>query len=525
MDQEKDQELKSESNQPQDKHQQAKNDLDELLEMMSHMGGDKSEEQTKIHKVELPQKDSEDVQQQEETPAQQPTEGEQLAAEIMAELAAEKEQKEQSSAPELTPEELDAKEEAQVKEIERLLEEQDRRAEAAAPKAPVHSTEPAQKAPKAPAKKKKMSKKERMRRKKIRRMQRLGLLGVLLIIIVLLAVSCVRAFTGAGDSKPQDDGKGTSVSQDKDQGKKDKDKKKDDRPASQQESEEYLKIKDDTTLPSYALEYPGMYADAVKEPNKESTEKVCYLTFDDGPSSNNTPKILDIFKENDVKATFFIVTKELEGNEDILKRIIDEGHSICIHAHEHEYKKIYATPEAFLKDFSTAYDKLYEATGYRAQGFRFPGGSNNGVITGKDTYNAIIGEMTRRGFEYYDWNAYDHDAEGGNYTAQQMAEYAIDEVLSSSRNDTILLMHDAYGKDKTVEALPAIISKLKAEGIEMLPIDNSTRPVHFEVNENTPPDMPEITAEEEDSTSDDEDADKSDKSDKKDKKDKKNKKN
>ncbi|MCD8355343.1 MAG: polysaccharide deacetylase [Clostridia bacterium] len=262
-------------------------------------------------------------------------------------------------------------------------------------------------------------------------------------------------------------------------------------PASQQESEQYLAIKDDETLPSYAKEYPGMYADAVSEPNVLSESKVCYLTFDDGPSSSNTPGILDVLKQANVKATFFVVANQInEETEPILQRIVDEGHTLCIHANEHEYGKIYASTEAYLADFAAAYDKIYDLTGYRVQGFRFPGGSN-GQVNKSGCYDSIVAEMTRRGFEYYDWNAYDHDAEGGNYSIEQMVNYAVHEVSISSRNDTILLMHDTYGKEKTVQALPSIISQLQSAGIQLLPIDNTTRPVHFDVNENTPPEYVE----------------------------------
>lgn len=335
--------------------------------------------------------------------------------------------------------------------------------------------------------------KARAARRRKKRLIRLGTMAVMLLVAVVLVVSAVRAITGRGNSPTEGSGISAGTSE-----------KKDDRPASQQESEQYLKIKDDASLPSYALEYPGLYADAVDEPNQKSEEKVCYLTFDDGPSSTNTPDILDVLKEKDVKATFFVVTGKIDGNEDILKRIVDEGHTLCIHANEHEYGQLYSSVEGYLEDFVAAYDKIYEITGYRVQGFRFPGGSNNAVMERHDTYDTIVTEMTRRGFEYYDWNAYDHDAENRNYSAQQLADFAVNEVCASSRDDAILLMHDTYGKEKTVEALPLIIERLQEEGIDLLPITNSTRPVHFEVSEQTPPEMPE-TDSDSDSTEDSED--------------------
>ena len=95
-------------------------------------------------------------------------------------------------------------------------------------------------------------------------------------------------------------------------------------PASQQETKQYLKIKDDTSLPAYAKEYPGLYATAATTQKKLSDKKVCYLTFDDGPSDTCTPKILDTLKKYNVKATLFVVTSEIDGNEKLIQRIIDE---------------------------------------------------------------------------------------------------------------------------------------------------------------------------------------------------------
>lgn len=348
-----------------------------------------------------------------------------------------------------------------------------------------------QTAQKPAAKKSAKSKKAAAARRRKKRLMRLGATVVILLVLIVVVVSVVRGLNDNGNqllsNNDAGSGSATNVTSQTEQ------LEETNLPASQQESEQYQKIKDDTSLPAYALEYPGMYADAVSEPNVESDQKVCYLTFDDGPSSTNTPGILDALKEADVKATFFVVASEIDGNEDIVKRIVDEGHTLCIHANEHVYGNLYNSVEDYLKDFAAAYDKIYDLTGYRVQGFRFPGGSNNVVMQRHDTYNSIVSEMTRRGFEYYDWNAYDHDAENGDYSVDQLVSYAVHEVTSSSRNDTILLMHDTYGKEKTVQALPTIISKLKDAGIEMLPITNSSRPVHFEVNENTPSDLPDTS--------------------------------
>ena len=350
-------------------------------------------------------------------------------------------------------------------------------------------------------KKHKKNSKAAMARRRKKRLMRLGTVVVLLLVAVVLVVSAVKTLTNR--SPKEDAAAGSAVVLTEEQKLE---QRKKEGPASQQETKQYLAIKDDDSLPSYAKEYPGLYAKAVDEPNTLSDEKVCYLTFDDGPSTSNTPGILDTLKKENVKATFFVVTSEIdEETAPILQRIVDEGHTLCIHANEHKYGDLYASTEAYLEDFANAYDKIYELTGYRVQGFRFPGGSN-GQVNSSGCYDDIVTEMTRRGFEYYDWNAYAHDAEGGNYSAEEMADMAVHEVDISSRNDVILLMHDTYGKDKTVSALEQIISQLKEEGIKMLPITNSTRPVHFEVSDATPQEYDENAEEESDSSEEDSDS-------------------
>ena len=350
-------------------------------------------------------------------------------------------------------------------------------------------------------KKHKKNSKAAMARRRKKRLMRLGTVVVLLLVAVVLVVSAVKALTNR--SPKEDAAAGSAVVLTEEQKLE---QRKKEGPASQQETKQYLAIKDDDSLPSYAKEYPGLYAKALDEPNTLSDEKVCYLTFDDGPSTSNTPGILDTLKKENVKATFFVVTSEIdEETAPILQRIVDEGHTLCIHANEHKYGDLYASTEAYLEDFANAYDKIYELTGYRVQGFRFPGGSN-GQVNSSGCYDDIVTEMTRRGFEYYDWNAYAHDAEGGNYSPEEMADMAVHEVDISSRNDVILLMHDTYGKDKTVSALEQIISQLKEEGIKMLPITNSTRPVHFEVSDATPQEYDENAEEESDSSEEDSDS-------------------
>lgn len=217
--------------------------------------------------------------------------------------------------------------------------------------------------------------------------------------------------------------------------------------------------------------YPGMYAALAKETRTEP--KTVYITFDDGPSSR-TAEILDILKQEDVKATFFIIGKEGAKEKDLLKRIADEGHTIGIHTYTHVYDNIYVSVEAFLEDFYKTYQLIYDTTGIRPSVFRFPGGSIN-------TYNVryyeeIIAEMSRRGFTYYDWNASSGDA-----VAKATAKSVYDNTVQSSegKDRIILLMHDSIGKYHTVTALPDVIDYYKAKGFRFDCITNDVTPVAF----------------------------------------------
>ncbi|MGN1031394.1 MAG: polysaccharide deacetylase family protein [Butyricicoccaceae bacterium] len=229
----------------------------------------------------------------------------------------------------------------------------------------------------------------------------------------------------------------------------------------------------------YQGPYPDMVSDSY-ETEKVAPEtdknKVCYLTFDDGPSEN-TVKILDTLKEYNAKATFFIVGTEISGHEDVIKRMADEGHTVAIHCNQHEYGKLYASVDDYLKDFNEVYQKLYEITGQYPKCFRFPGGSNNVIAERHDTTQAIIDEMTARGFDYYDWNAYTGDAESGS-SASRVYSKAVSEVSGSARSEVILLAHDAAAKTDTADQLPKILSALQDE-VEFLPITTSTQPIQF----------------------------------------------
>ena len=200
-------------------------------------------------------------------------------------------------------------------------------------------------------------------------------------------------------------------------------------------------------------------------------KKLVYLTFDDGPSEY-TNEILDILKEYDVKATFFVLAKD--GYEEEYQRIINEGHTLALHSYTHQYSQIYDSPEAFRQDIRQLSDYLYEITGYRCEFYRFPGGSSNSIIQfDKDECFDILEE---EGLVYFDWNVTSKDASSYRLSSQAIMGNVLNGTSQSQAS--VVLMHDASDKYTTVQALPEIIESLQAEeDTVFLPITNGTTPV------------------------------------------------
>lgn len=185
------------------------------------------------------------------------------------------------------------------------------------------------------------------------------------------------------------------------------------------------------------------------------TEKVVYLTFDDGPSDRVTPKILDILAEENIKATFFIIGKQAVTRQNIVKRAHDEGHTIAIHSYTHDYGEIYASPENLIKDIDLCNEVIRMITGEYTDLYRFPGGSYN-------LSEPLITAVTTHGLRYVDWNASVRDAEIYHATPAQLYKAAISTSAQSDR--VILLAHDSTSKSTTVDALKDIIGYFKAKG-------------------------------------------------------------
>ena len=201
---------------------------------------------------------------------------------------------------------------------------------------------------------------------------------------------------------------------------------------------------------------------------EKDTLKV-YLTFDDGPSSY-TNRILDILDDYGVKATFFVVGKTDEDSRIAMKRIVNEGHTIGLHSFSHKYNELYASKDAFAADFEKIRKYVYDVTGIEPKYYRFPGGSSN-TVSATDM-SELIKFLNEKNITYFDWNVANGDETSSDYTVEELIENVMNDVVKYKTS--VVLMHEAADKGRTVESLPRLIELLQQKGALILPISRDT---------------------------------------------------
>lgn len=208
-------------------------------------------------------------------------------------------------------------------------------------------------------------------------------------------------------------------------------------------------------------------------------KSIAYLTFDDGPSSI-THSVLDILKKYNVKATFFVINSG-NYNKATLQREVNEGHTIGLHAYDHNYAIAYKDDNSYLDGIDKLRAKVKADTGFNSHYIRFPGGSSNTISKrySKGIMSRITKTAKQRGYKYYDWNVDDDDA-GRARTADDCYNNVIKELRPNRSN--IVLMHDFGTNKKILEALPRIIEYCQKNGYKMLPIDDNTPEIHHGIS-------------------------------------------
>lgn len=198
----------------------------------------------------------------------------------------------------------------------------------------------------------------------------------------------------------------------------------------------------------------------------KSDSKVVYLTFDDGPAGKVTSDVLDILKNNSVHATFFLIGCQIKDQEDLVKRIYEDGNSIGLHSMTHKKNSLYCSNEQFLKEMLSTQELINTVVPIKSNILRFPFGCNN------NTYKisqSMVNLLHDNNLKIYDWNT-----DSGDGANPNSAPATILKNSKSSKNKVILLMHCSYLSKNTVKALPSIIQYYKDNGYEFKTIDENT---------------------------------------------------
>ena len=192
------------------------------------------------------------------------------------------------------------------------------------------------------------------------------------------------------------------------------------------------------------------------------TQKVVYLTFDDGPTKKITPKILDILKEENIKASFFVIGKHVKEHPEVVRRAYEEGHFIANHGYSHNGKLMYKNEESFLKEITDTDKEIANAIGkdaYCSHIFRFPNGFLAPLY--KKQKKSLVSSLSKINYYYIDWNCLNKDSERKFSNSQLLNNL---KKSAKGKSTLVILMHDTGDVNNTYDVLKDSIKYLKSNG-------------------------------------------------------------
>ncbi|MCC0704787.1 polysaccharide deacetylase [Clostridioides sp. ES-S-0049-02] len=232
---------------------------------------------------------------------------------------------------------------------------------------------------------------------------------------------------------------------------------------------ENLNTKDKTTLE--LLSQNNTLGEIIYKTSQEerkgpgaTSEKVAYITIDDGPSKY-TNTLLDILKENDVKATFFMLNQNMKNHKEEVKRVLEEQNSIGFHSVSHDIHKLYKSPEVTVGEFDTCNKTLQDITGQSSKLIRLPYGSKPYMPEG--SYDKLMANN----YLIWDWNL---DTQDWKSSTSQIVSNIL--YYGRKRDELVVLIHE---KEQSVNALNNMIRILKERGYTILPITENVMPKNF----------------------------------------------
>jgi peptidoglycan/xylan/chitin deacetylase (PgdA/CDA1 family) len=191
----------------------------------------------------------------------------------------------------------------------------------------------------------------------------------------------------------------------------------------------------------------------VRQATPANGEKLVALTFDDGPWKGTTEQVLEILKQYNIKATFFLVGQQVQAHPEVAKKVVAAGHALGNHSWTHPIRNIDTLTAA--QEIGNTTRIIYETTGVKTTLVRPPGGNLEGQMIpyAKQQNNTIVL-----------WSADSSDY----YVSTPLI---IDNVLSNTRPGGIILLHDGGGdRAQTIQALPQIITTLLHQGYKFVTV-------------------------------------------------------
>ncbi|MBD0383573.1 polysaccharide deacetylase family protein [Paenibacillus sedimenti] len=191
--------------------------------------------------------------------------------------------------------------------------------------------------------------------------------------------------------------------------------------------------------------------------NVDTDQKLVALTFDDGPNPVYTPQVLDVLKQFDAKATFFVLGKRVQMYPQIAIREVNEGHEIANHTYDHHFLKN-VSPQKLKEEIEQTQEIIFDITEQTPHVFRPPGGF----------YNQSLLELAKQDrFTVVMWSWYQDTKDWKKPGVHNIVQ----SVLSNIHNGDIILFHDLEGDcTQTVEALKIVLPELKKQGYQFLTV-------------------------------------------------------
>jgi len=212
------------------------------------------------------------------------------------------------------------------------------------------------------------------------------------------------------------------------------------------------------TIGAFASTVPSQQAEIFPETffiRVENDKKEIALTFDDGPDKKNTPKILDILKENNIEGTFFLIGQKVKKYPNITQRIKDEGHQLANHSWTHSNFRYLEDDYILDNEIYLTSEIIEKTTGYYPKILRSPYGIIN---------NSTVRKLKEQGWKIVNWSI---DTNDWFFCCEKIIKV----IKNQNHNGGIILMHSNENSKMTVKALPKIIEFLNKEGYQFKTIN------------------------------------------------------